>query len=156
MDILLFILVLLSSYFIMEFIAWFAHKYVMHGWGWFLHADHHSKEPQANDSFFEKNDAFFIIFAVPAILAFITGAVYAIPLLLAAGIGITLYGATYFMIHDVLFHQRIKLRIKGNAYFRALRRAHGMHHVHYTKEEGECFGLLVFPVKYLKMELNKS
>lgn len=156
MDILLFLLVLLSSYFFMEFIAWFAHKYVMHGWGWFLHSDHHSREPQAHDSFLEKNDAFFIIFAVPAILAFITGAVYAIPLLLAAGIGITLYGATYFMIHDVLFHQRIKLRIRGNAYFRALRRAHGMHHVHYTKKEGECFGLLVFPVKYLKMELNKS
>jgi hypothetical protein len=31
-----------------------------------------------------------------------------------------------------------------------------MHHVHYTKEEGECFGLLVFPMKYLKMELKKS
>jgi beta-carotene 3-hydroxylase len=77
-------------------------------------------------------------------------------MLIAAAIGITLYGFTYFMIHDVLFHQRIPLRVKGNAYIRALRRAHGMHHVHYSKAEGECFGLLVFPVKYLRMELKKS
>ena len=156
MDVFLFILVLTGSYFFMEFVAWFAHKYIMHGFGWFLHADHHSRDYRGSDSFFEKNDAFSVIFAVPAILAFIFGSVYAIPLLIAAAVGITLYGATYFLIHDVLFHQRIKLRIRGNVYFRALRRAHGMHHVHYTREEGECFGLLVFPLKYLKMELTKS
>ena len=152
---LMFILVLIASYFFMEFVAWFAHKYVMHGWGWFLHADHHSRSPQQSDAFFEKNDSFFVIFAIPAMLGYILGSIYSIPLLIAAAIGITLYGATYFLIHDVLFHQRIKLRIRGNAYFRALRRAHGMHHVHYSKEEGECFGLLIFPAKYLRMELNK-
>lgn len=152
----MFVLVLILSYFFMEFVAWFAHKYVMHGFAWFLHADHHSPRPQSGNSFFEKNDAFFVIFAVPAMLAFIFGSIYVIPLLIAAGIGITLYGATYFLIHDVLFHQRIKLRIRGNLYFRALRRAHGMHHVHHTSEDGECFGLLVFPLKYLKMELKRS
>ena len=152
----MFVLLLILSYLFMEFVAWFAHKYVMHGFAWFLHADHHSPRHQYSNSFFEKNDAFFVIFAVPAMLAFIFGSVYAIPLLIAAGIGITLYGATYFLIHDVLFHQRIKLRIRGNLYFRALRRAHGMHHVHHTSEGGECFGLLVFPLKYLKMELKRS
>ena len=152
----MFILVLFASYLFMEFVAWFAHKYVMHGFGWFLHADHHSARPQSRDSFFEKNDAFFVIFAVPAMLAFIFGAVYSMPLLIAAGIGVTLYGATYFMIHDVLFHQRIKFRIMGNLYLRALRRAHGMHHIHHTSDHGECFGLLVFPIKYLKMEQKKS
>jgi beta-carotene 3-hydroxylase len=128
----------------------------MHGFGWFLHADHHSRYAKKSDAFFEKNDSFFVIFAVPAMLGYIFGSIYSLPLLFAAAIGITLYGLTYFMIHDVLFHQRIKLRIGGGAYFRALRRAHGMHHVHYTKEEGECFGLLVFPMKYLKTELKKS
>jgi beta-carotene 3-hydroxylase len=39
MEILWFILVLLASYFFMEFVAWFAHKYVMHGFGWFTTAD---------------------------------------------------------------------------------------------------------------------
>jgi beta-carotene 3-hydroxylase len=152
----MFALILIASYLFMEFVAWFAHKYVMHGFGWFLHADHHSRNPQRQDAFFERNDSFFVIFAVPAMLGYIFGAIYGIPLLISAAIGITLYGFTYFMIHDVLFHQRIRLRIRGGAYLRALRRAHGMHHVHYTKEEGECFGLLVFPLKYLKMELKKS
>ena len=153
----MFVLVLLGSYFIMEFVAWFAHKYIMHGFGWFLHADHHSRTPPKSGFYFEKNDSFFVIFAVPAMLAFIFGAVYGIPLLIAAGIGITLYGATYFLVHDVLFHRRFNfLRIRGNSYIRAIRRAHGMHHVHFTQEEGECFGLLVFPLKYLKMELRKS
>ena len=156
MEVLLFVGVLLSSYFFMEFVAWFAHKYVMHGFAWFLHADHHSREPQSKHGFFEKNDSFFVIFAIPAMLAFIFGSIYTLPLLISAGIGISLYGFTYFMIHDVLFHQRIKWRVRGNAYFRALRRAHGMHHVHYTSENGECFGLLVFPWKYIKMELKKS
>lgn len=153
----LFILVLLGSYFFMEFWAWFAHKYIMHGFGWFLHADHHAENPTASESFFEKNDSFFVIFAIPAMLLFIFGAAFGMPLFIAAGTGITLYGFTYFLIHDVFFHQRFKfMKFKGNAYFRALRRAHGMHHVHFTREEGECFGLLVFPLKYLKMELKKS
>ena len=156
MDILIFILILLAGYFLMEFVAWFAHKYIMHGLGWFLHEDHHSRNPNQGDSFFEKNDSFFVIFAMPAMLGYIFGSVYSMPLLIAAAIGITLYGGTYFLIHDVFFHQRIKIRVRGNAYFRALRRAHGMHHVHYTREDGECFGLLVFPMKYLKMELKKS
>ena len=153
----MFVIVLVGSYFFMEFMAWFAHKYVMHGFAWFLHADHHSRKPQKSDSFFEKNDSFFVIFALPAMLAFIFGAIEAFPLLIAAGIGITLYGATYFLVHDVLFHQRFNLlKIRGNFYLRAIRRAHGMHHVHYTMENGECFGLLVFPLKYLKMELRNS
>lgn len=153
----MFVLVLIASYVVMEFVAWIAHRYVMHGFGWFLHEDHHAPNRMKSYSFLEKNDSFFVIFAIPAMLAFIFGSVFAIPLLIAAGIGITLYGITYFMIHDVFFHQRFKFyRFRGNAYFRALRRAHGMHHVHYTKEEGECFGLLVFPLKYLKMELRKS
>jgi beta-carotene 3-hydroxylase len=153
----MFIVVLLVSYFVMEFVAWFAHKYVMHGFAWSLHADHHAPHSEHHrHGFFEKNDSFFVIFAVPAAFAYVFGFVYAIPLLVAAGIGISLYGLTYFLIHDVLFHQRIKLRIKGGLYFRALRRAHGMHHVKHTSEGGECFGLLVFPLKYLKMEMKKT
>ncbi|MEZ5070808.1 MAG: sterol desaturase family protein [Bacteroidales bacterium] len=156
MKIIWFILVLLGSYGIMEFVAWFAHKHIMHGFGWFLHADHHARNPSAPKGFFEKNDAFFVIFALPAMAAFIAGAFLARPLLLAAGTGITLYGLTYFLIHDVLFHQRIPWRMKGNAYVRALRRAHGQHHVHSDRHDGECFGLLVFPLRYLRMETKRS
>ena len=45
----------------MEFIAWATHKYIMHGFLWKLHKDHH----QVNkDKIFEKNDAFFLIFKI--------------------------------------------------------------------------------------------
>ena len=50
----------LLAYVLMEGAAWAAHRYLMHGPLWVLHADHHTKEP----GFFEKNDAFFLIFAI--------------------------------------------------------------------------------------------
>ena len=68
-----------------------------------------------------------------------------------AGLGILLYGLTYFLIHDVFIHQRFKwFRNSNNVYFRAIRRAHKIHHKHLTKEDGECFGMLVVPWKYFK------
>ena len=52
------ILVFITVFCIMEFMAWFTHKYIMHGLLWVLHRDHH----QGSDHFLEKNDYFFIIF----------------------------------------------------------------------------------------------
>lgn len=34
-------LIVLGSFFFIEFVAWFTHKYVMHGFLWTLHKDHH-------------------------------------------------------------------------------------------------------------------
>ena len=48
----------LGTFLLMECITWCTHKYVMHGFLWYLHKDHH----QPHDGFFEKNDAFFLIF----------------------------------------------------------------------------------------------
>ena len=45
---------------IMEFVAWFTHKYVMHGLLWSWHEDHH--DPDMKHGFFEKNDRFFFSF----------------------------------------------------------------------------------------------
>eukprot|EP01038_Epipyxis_sp_PR26KG_P002191 gene2191-3115_t len=52
----------------MEFMAWFSHKYIMHGFLWSLHADHHKKD---HDSWFERNDAFFLFYAVVSIGCFL-------------------------------------------------------------------------------------
>ena len=38
---LFYLFVFLLSFCFMEFMAWFAHKYLMHGVLWFLHEDHH-------------------------------------------------------------------------------------------------------------------
>ncbi len=139
----------------MEGVAWLTHKYVMHGLLWTLHRDHHQKD---TGHFFEKNDYFFLIFALPGILSLAIGCFYA-PLrpLLFVGLGITLYGFAYFLVHDIFIHQRFKvLRNSDNFYFRAIRRAHKMHHKHLDKEEGECFGMLWVPVKYIFDELKRK
>lgn len=148
-------IVTIATFFFMEFVAWFAHKYVMHGFLWNLHEDHHIRDN--HDDFFEKNDYFFVIFAIPAMFAFIFGFTYQIDFLKGIGIGISIYGAAYFFIHDLFIHQRIKvLRNSNNVYLKAIRRAHKMHHKHITKEDGECFGMLLVPFKYINQELKKN
>ena len=64
MIVVLYILVLLATFLVMEGVTWCTHRFVMHGFLWTLHKDHHQVEP----GFFEKNDAFFVIFAIPSML----------------------------------------------------------------------------------------
>ena len=146
---LLAVITIVTTFFLMEFVAWSAHKYVMHGFLWSLHEDHHTKTN--HHQLLEKNDSFFLIFATPSALFFIFGSVYWIPFLIYIGSGIALYGLAYFFVHDIFIHQRIKwLRRTKNPYLLAIRRAHKMHHKHLGKEDGECFGMLLVPIKYLR------
>ena len=142
-------LIVLLTFCFMEFVAWATHKYVMHGPLWFLHNDHHKKD---HGGWFERNDFFFLIFALPGMALIFFG--YRTGLhspLLWIGTGITLYGLAYFLVHDIFIHQRFKiLRRTDNLYFRAIRKAHKVHHKHLGKEDGECFGMLLVPLKYLK------
>ncbi|WP_445719008.1 beta-carotene hydroxylase [Flavobacterium sp.] len=142
------VLVFFTTFFIMEFMAWFTHKYVMHGFLWSLHADHHKKD---HDSWFERNDAFFIFYAIVSITCFYTWSIGSFELGLSIGLGILAYGIAYFLVHDIFIHQRFKIfRNANNRYAKAVRRAHKMHHKHIGKEHGECFGMLIVPLKYYK------
>lgn len=139
--------VVIGVFLIMEGVTWFTHKYIMHGFLWVLHKDHH--DHRLHNSWWERNDAFFIIFAIPSIVLFVLGTIYAVPYCWQIASGITLYGMAYFFVHDIFIHQRLKvMRDSENTYFRALRRGHKMHHKHIGKEEGECFGMLFVPFKY--------
>jgi beta-carotene 3-hydroxylase len=132
----------------MEFVAWFAHKYIMHGFLWSWHEDHH-KPHHEKDGFFEKNDLFFLVFAIPSMLCYILGTVTPYLSLLFVGIGISIYGLIYFLIHDVYIHQRFKwFRQLDSKYSRGILRAHGAHHAIQTKEGCESFGLLIVDPKY--------
>ncbi|MDG2455606.1 MAG: sterol desaturase family protein [Bacteroidia bacterium] len=145
---LIYTLITLATFLAMEFVAWFAHKYVMHGFLWFLHKDHHQHEP----GFWEKNDMFFLIFAIPSAACYIIGSAVAgmLPLFFV-GIGISLYGLAYFFVHDIFIHQRFKLFTRTkNTYLKAIRKAHKVHHKHLEPEDGECFGMLIVPRKYIK------
>jgi len=152
MQTLLYIAIVLVTFCLMECVTWLTHKYIMHGLFWNLHEDHHNK----SDHFFEKNDYFFVMFACVSMVFFCIGNfVEGYRFMFYIGIGITLYGIAYFMVHDVFIHQRFKWFNKtNNIYFRALRKAHKIHHKHLNKQEGECFGMLFVPLKYFKEAAN--
>jgi len=146
----LLILTGLATFVAMEFVAWATHKYVMHGFLWNLHEDHHVKTP----GFFEKNDAFFLIFAIPSWLGIMLGMMYEFPFAVAIGIGIAVYGFAYFLVHEVFIHQRFKwFKNSKNLYLASILRAHKMHHKHLGKHESESFGMLIIHPKYIRDEL---
>jgi beta-carotene 3-hydroxylase len=143
-------LITLAAYVGMEFMAWFTHKFVMHGFLWNWHADHHQPKHE-KDGFFEKNDRFFLVFAIPSMICYMTGGLTEHFWVLFIGVGISLYGLTYFLIHDVYIHRRFSwFRQLDGKYSRAILRAHGTHHSKRTKEDGESFGLLVVHPKFFR------
>ena len=107
----IYIAVFFVTFFFMEFMAWFSHKYIMHGFLWVLHEDHHKKD---HDSWFERNDLFFIFYAVVSMGFFFLWRSGIFDLGLAVGLGIFAYGFAYFMVHDIFIHQRFKLFRNAN------------------------------------------
>lgn len=149
MEYLLFIGITLATFIAMEGVTWCTHKFVMHGFLWYLHEDHHQPKYQG---IFEKNDAFFVIFAIPSIALFYFGVAPELNFKFFIGLGILLYGIAYFLVHDVLIHQRFKwFKHTKNKYLIGLRKAHKIHHKHLGKAHGECFGMLFVPKKYFSM-----
>ena len=145
MNWIIFILIVLATFLIMEGITWLTHRFVMHGFLWWLHRDHH----QPASGFFEKNDAFFLIFAIPSWLCIMLGLQNKNYWVAAIGFGIALYGLAYFIVHEVIIHQRFKWFTRSNnLYIRGIRWAHKMHHKHLNKQEGESFGMLMVAKKY--------
>lgn len=145
----IYVLITAVTYFLMEVATWITHKYIMHGFLWILHEDHHQPRYQG---IFEKNDAFFVIFAVPSSLLIIWGSSNGLDYRFFIGLGILLYGITYFLIHDVLIHQRFKwFKNTKNRYLVGLRKAHKVHHKKLGKEDGECFGMLWVPRKFFRI-----
>jgi beta-carotene 3-hydroxylase len=131
----------------MEAIAWALHKYVMHGFLWRLHEDHH----RPHDNHFEKNDLFALVFGIPSWLFIMFGVMDGLDYKLYIGIGITLYGICYVLVHDGLIHQRIKIfRSVEAPWLIALRKGHKVHHKKRSREDGECFGMLLVPLKYYR------
>ena len=137
------ILIVVATFLAMEFVAWGSHKYIMHGFGWGWHRDHH--EP--HDKVLEKNDRYALVGAAMSIAAFALGS----PLVMGAnawapgtwiGLGILLYGIVYSLIHDGLVHQRYFHWVPRKGYARRLVQAHRLHHATIGKEGGVSFGFV--------------
>jgi beta-carotene 3-hydroxylase len=142
----------LGALIFMEFFAWWAHKYIMHGWGWGWHRDHH--EPHNNT--FEKNDLYATVFGTINALMYIFGSLYWDWLWWAA-LGVNLYGVVYAIVHDGLVHQRFFKWIPKKGYAKRLVQAHKLHHATIGKEGGVSFGFVIArdPAK-LKAELKRQ
>ena len=145
-------LLFLATVAAMEAVAYAAHRWIMHGPGWFLHKSHHS--PRTGP--FEANDLYAVIFALPSITLIFGGvnlgwgseAIW-------IGAGIAAYGAIYFGFHDVIVHRRVGHRyLPKSAYMKRIIQAHRLHHVTETREGSLSFGFLWAPrPEALKAEL---
>lgn len=136
-------LVVLATVLAMEFVAWSSHKYIMHGFGWGWHRDHHER----HDRTFEKNDLYAIVGAGMSISMFAIGS----PMVRGAaawepgtwiGLGILVYGVIYSLIHDGLVHQRYFRWVPKRGYAKRLVQAHKLHHATAGKEGGVSFGFV--------------
>ncbi len=131
----------LFFFLLMEFIAWFTHKYVMHGFLWVLHKDHHMPDHKR----FERNDLFALLFALPSIILIAVGASADFNLLFFAGLGIAFYGLAYFWFHDIIVHQRLNgLSKYRNKYLDSIIAAHLDHH----RGRGNFGFLFMVPIRY--------
>ena len=143
------ILTIIGAFFFMEFVAWFTHKFVMHGFLWILHRDHHQRDGRK----WEWNDVFAVIFAIPSIVLLWAG-YPSFDYRFWLGVGIFLYGFAYFMFHDVYVHQRVKM-LSGlrNRYLDATIKAHMDHHG--PKFYGN-YGFLIAPFDYYRAVFSKG
>lgn len=148
-------LIFIAAIIAMEGVAYVAHRWIMHGPGWFLHASHH----RPRNGWFEANDLYAVLFAIPSILLLWAGVGLGLGAGYAwAGAGIAAYGAIYFGFHDVIIHRRLKHHyVPRSAYMKRIVQAHRLHHAVETKEGSVSFGFLVAPsVARLKTQLRHS
>ena len=139
------ILVFVLTFVAMECASWLIHKYVLHGFLWFMHKSHHTPR----HGIFEINDLVGIVYALIAAVLVYFGLESKAYNTAAVGFGISAYGLFYFIFHDVIIHRRIKMKYNfKNLYINRLIRAHKLHHKHQNKENGEAFGFLYATPKY--------
>lgn len=146
-------LLTLAAFAGMEALAWAVHRYVMHGPGWGWHRSHHEK----GHGWWERNDLYAVVFAFIAAGLFIAGSLPGWRALWFVGLGATLYGVMYFIVHDGLVHGRWPFRvIPKHGYLKRLVQAHRLHHATHGRDGAVSFGFLYAPdVRQLKARLQE-
>ncbi len=149
--ILRFVGIALAAFIAMEFVSYLVHRYVYHGFMWFLHKSHHTPRKGR----FEWNDLFPLFFATVTMILMVVGLSDPSGMdLVALSIGITIYGGVYLVIHDLYVHGRMKSLTLKNRYLLRVKKAHMMHHA----SGEEPYGLLLFsfPEKVLDGETHRG
>ena len=158
MEIVFPILIVLATVLAMEWVAWASHKYIMHGFGWGWHRDHHEQ----HDNLLEKNDLYAIVGAAMSISMFALGSTWVMGAdawwpATWIGLGIMFYGVIYTLVHDGLVHQRYFKWVPKKGYAKRLVQAHKLHHATVGKEGGVSFGFVIArDPAILKAELRRQ
>ena len=144
----LFTAVAVLAFLVMEPVTYLTHRFVMHGLAERIHRSHHLPSPGR----WEANDAFPVVFSAAAMVA--TLAAYqgwTSRLVLAAVVGVSVYGLSYALVHDVYIHRRLAPSApasagairnrsgRGHPLLERLADAHRIHHLY----NGEPYGMLL-------------
>ncbi|NBB11899.1 sterol desaturase family protein [Pseudomonas sp. SLFW] len=125
----------------MEGVGFLAHKYVMHGWGWFLHRSHHEEHLGA----LETNDLYLLALGMAAVGLIVLG-INGYDPLQWVGAGVAAFGLIYMLVHDGIVHRHWPMRPQPrNRYLRRLYQAHRMHHAVKGRRNSVSFGFLYSP-----------
>ena len=146
MDILKSCFLVFSTVVGMELFSWFMHKYLFHGPLWFIHRTHH--KPQGK-SVLEWNDLFSLGFGGLSVYLIYDGH-STLSYTFWIGVGISVYGIIYFILHDWFTHGRFRSYKPENRYVKAIIRAHKIHHKSIHKHPSTEFGLLLVSKKYFR------
>ena len=140
-----YVAIALVAFVMMELVSYLVHRFVYHKILWVIHKSHHTPRT----GLFELNDLFPVVFASLTIL--LIGYAVSLPNgmdLLALGVGITMYGAVYLMIHDLYVHRRMKSLSFRIPLLLKIKKAHMVHHTYGE----EPYGLLLFSLRELPGE----
>lgn len=131
------LLLVVGAFAVMEPVTAATHRWVMHGLGERLHRSHH----RARQGRWEANDAYPVMFAAVVCLGLFVG--FNQPGwagLVPVGVGVTLYGLAYALVHDVYIHGRTGLL--GDRRWGHLDRLADAHRIHHLYN-GAPYGMLV-------------
>ncbi len=133
------VLLVVGAFLGMEVLVYLSHRFVMHGPGMPIHKSHHQRRPEPG---LERNDLYPLMGSTVAMLGFGLGLnVRGFEALLPLAIGLTIYGAAYFFVHDIYIHRRLPWFGAELQVCERLKAAHRIHHLW----GGEPYGML-FPV----------
>ena len=119
------------------------HGRIWHGPLWRLHRSHH----RPSDSAFELNDSLSVTHAPIAMALILFGCLGAPGLprefAFGVGLGMTLFGLAYVIVHDGFIHGRLPCAWLGRfGVMRRIRNAHLIHH----RQNGPPYGLFLGPM----------
>ena len=125
-----------GAFALMEGVSYTMHRFVMHGAGWPVHADHHT----STGSGFQRNDLYPASFSLLAVALFTLGMLApGQSRFTAAGVGMTCYGLAYVYVHELCIHERLAPPHPSGRYAQWLRQMHRIHHLY----GGEPYGMLL-------------